>query len=97
MLLLIYLLLPALAGLGDLGEECGPKIYLRSHHNFLYGMAYDLSHDDTSRCGCVFYERPWFYGLPMHKKKPGEGQAVGNLLKRDDGTRRYEIMPEYAY
>ena len=73
-LLGIYIAFPAVAGGLGLGERCGPRIYFRTHHALLYSPLYNATHEDTCRCGCLWRERPLFYGLDQEKLEREAGR-----------------------
>lgn len=65
---MLYLLFPIIAGLFSIGERGGPKIYFESYHSILYGISYELTHEDKARAS-LYYERPIFYGFTGKKTK----------------------------
>jgi len=66
-LALIYCLFPSVAGALAIGDRDGPKIYFSDHHSILYMLAFESRFGEKPRVD-IFYERPWFYGLPRKKR-----------------------------
>jgi hypothetical protein len=60
-LFIIYLLMPLIAGLTDLGVDSrGPKIYNERYHDLLYRLSYSLVSKERPRI-LAGQDRPWFY------------------------------------
>lgn len=95
----VYLLFPLIAGAFAIGERCGPVVYVRQHHEFLYALGYNFSQTDTCRCGCVFYHRPPFYGYPCKKKTMDElSPFLQKRLNNSPEIREtFESRPKYTY
>ena len=67
-LLLLYMLLPFAAGIFEIGDRAGPKIYPVSYHEAVYDIGRNLikpnSKKQHSWFGFKKKERPWFYSIP---------------------------------
>ena len=68
--LILYLAGPFIAGLCDIGDREGPRIYAREYHTALYRITYSMTHDDKPRIAwdAGESERPLFYGLPRTQR-----------------------------
>ncbi len=62
LLLNIYLLMPVMAALYELGDARGPKIYPRSYHERVYTWGRNLTDSGWSPPREYGRDRPWFYG-----------------------------------
>jgi len=84
-LVVIWLLMPVLAGMFKLGEPEGPKIYPAKMHAALYRMGYGAAGHGTAHSSLTsfMYERPWFYGM---NAKPIPQAKAEELL---DSTKKF--------
>ena len=61
----IWLTLPVIAGMFQIGEPAGPKIYPAPLHHSLYNLGATAAGHGKAHQSLTsfFYERPWFYGM----------------------------------
>ena len=60
----VYLAGPAVAAFYETGDVRGPKLYPRSLHEAIYGIAWDMGEHEGKKPRVPFDAdpRPWFYG-----------------------------------
>lgn len=70
----VYLGGPIVAGIFEIGNRAGPKLYPMGLHETLYEIAWECSeHEGTKpRIAAVFdkSKRPWFYGMYSENDDP---------------------------
>ena len=77
-LLVVYFSGPIIAGVLQIGDRLGPRIYSPGLHEFLYIIAHESLHGIKPRVpiDSVLYNRPWFYGQSRIPKSPEQRQAI---------------------
>lgn len=87
--LVAYALGPIVAGVWEIGDRRGPRIYPIRFHEILYLLAWEYSEhaENKPRVAHNAGPRPWFYGLDVGQvDEPGQGErgkastAVENSL-----------------
>ncbi len=73
-LIMLWLILPVIAGLFKIGEPDGPRIYPASMHRAIYSLGHRAAGrgEAHSSLSSTFYTRPWFYGMtpkPLAQEK----------------------------
>ena len=63
LIVILYLVFPAIAGVFAIGDREGPKIYPLFYHQHLYMISYESVWQEKPRQNPDF-DRPWFYGFP---------------------------------
>ena len=70
----LYLIMPIVAGIFEIGNRWGPKIYPIWLHETLYMIAWEMSSHEGGkpRIGVWYREeyRPWFYGMYSRNDDP---------------------------
>ena len=82
-LIMLWLILPVIAGLFNIGEPDGPKIYPANMHSALYGLGHRAAgrgEPHSSMTGW-FYTRPWFYGMDPKPVPQDKAEAVRDWFK----------------
>jgi len=87
--LALYIIAPIIVGIAGIGERRGPKVFIQSHHETLYIIGYEITHDDKARQNIV-YDRPWFYGLKPRKKDRDEIPLFRNNPNNTEIQRMYD-------
>ena len=77
-LIVVYLSGPIIAGVLQIGNRLGPRIYSPGMHEFLYIIAHESVHGIKPRVpiDSVLYNRPWFYGQGRIPKSSEQRQAI---------------------
>ena len=72
--IVLYLIMPIFAGVFEIGNRWGPKIYPIWYHETLYLVAWEMgTHEGNKpRIGVWYREeyRPWFYGMNSRNDDP---------------------------
>ena len=83
-IILIWAVLPIIAGACKLGEPDGPKIYPIEMHKTFYGVGYSAFGHGTPRKSfkSYFYTRPWFYFMKTTPIPKAEAENMINSVKQ---------------
>jgi len=70
----LYFILPLIAGVFEIGDRWGPKIYPIALHAPLYKAGWKVTHFNGKKPLIGFWYkreyRPWFYGLDSRNEDP---------------------------
>ncbi len=80
-LLVAFLLAPAIAGFYRYGDRRGPRIYPAIYHEIVFRLTYDESTEGKPRVP-LFHGRPWFYGMEATWVKPTNPQLFESYQKQ---------------
>jgi len=64
---ILYVILPFVAGLFAIGDRDGPKIYPEHYHAQMYMITYEAVRHEKPRQNFL-YDRPLFYGFPRKRR-----------------------------
>ena len=82
-LIMLWLIMPVIAGLFYIGEPDGPKIYPADMHTALYGLGYRAAGRGEPHASITawIYTRPWFYGMNSTPVPQEKTEAVREWFK----------------
>ena len=82
-LIMLWLALPVIAGLFNIGAPDGPRIYPAGMHSSLFGLGYRAAGrgEPHSSMTSWLYTRPWFYGMDPKPIPQDKAEAVKEWLE----------------